>query len=139
MAGKLVSRWIDGFNDRTFPVEEIYTLDCTLLSGTSTMRGHQEVSAYFQGYAVAFPDCRFELVSAVESPERVAIEARLVGTHTGPLHGSSGEIPATGKRLDLPFCVVMDLEGGKVKRHRGYYDQFTFMSQLGLLPSPAGA
>ena len=133
MASDFVQRWLDSYNSRSFPIEELYTSDCTLTEGGPTMHGPDEVRAYFKGYVAAFPDGRNELVSAVESPERVAIEVRFTGTNTGPM----GETPPTGKRVEWPFAVVFDMEDGKAKAHRGYGDQASLMRQLGLAPGTA--
>jgi steroid delta-isomerase-like uncharacterized protein len=129
MAGEFVQRWLDSYNSRSFSIEDLYTADCTLTEGGPTMHGIDEVRAYFQGYVAAFPDGRNELVSAVESADRIAIEARFSGTNSGPM----GTTPATGRRVDWPFAVFFDLENGKAKAHRGYGDQAALMTQLGLM------
>lgn len=61
------------------------------------------------------------------------------GTHTGPLHTPTGDVPATGRRVDLPFCDVHRIEDGKITNGRSYFDLATMMRQLGLMPEvPAG-
>jgi steroid delta-isomerase-like uncharacterized protein len=135
MANDFVQRWLDSYNSRSFPIEDLYTADCTLTEGGPTMHGPDEVRAYFAGYVAAFPDGRNELVNSVESADRIAIEAKFTGTNTGPM----GNTPPTGKRVEWPFAVVFDLENGKAKAHRGYGDQVSLMTQLGLMPGPVDA
>jgi hypothetical protein len=66
-----------------------------------------------------------------------ADEGVVIGTNTGAVVQSSGEtLPATGKSLMLAFAEVAKLEEAKVKRHRLYWDQLAFESQLGLLDMP---
>jgi predicted ester cyclase len=132
MASEFVHRWLDSFNSRTFPIEDLYTSDCTLTEGGPTMHGPDEVRAYFTGYVAAFPDGRNERVNAVEASDGIVIEVRFTGTNTGPM----GETPPTGNRLDWPFVVVFDMQNGKAKAHRGYGDQVALMTQLGLMPWP---
>ena len=65
-----MDRWLDSYNSRTFPIEDLYTSDRTLTGGGPTMHGPDEVRAYFEGYIAAFPDGRNELINAVESTDR---------------------------------------------------------------------
>jgi predicted ester cyclase len=135
MASEFVRRWLDSYNNRTFPIEDLYTPDATLTEGGPTMYGPDEIRAYFSGYVTAFPDGRNELVNAVESTHGIVIEARFTGTNTGPM----GQTPPTGKRVDWPFVVVFDMQDGKVRAHRGYGDQVRLLTQLGLMPGSANA
>ncbi|KIZ05112.1 carboxymethylene butenolidase [Monoraphidium neglectum] len=43
-------------------------------------------------------------------------------------------VAPTGKRVSVPFVVVVDFEGTKLKAERIYWDQATVLKQLGLLP-----
>lgn len=55
------------------------------------------------------------------------LEARVVGTHTGEYAG----IPATGKEIDVPLCVVYEVEGDVIKRGRIYFEVPVFLAQVG--------
>ncbi len=57
------------------------------------------------------------------------------GTHTGRLASPAGEIPPTGKRLELKFADVFVIRDGLVVEHHIYYDQVAF--RCGLMPVPA--
>ena len=59
------------------------------------------------------------------------------GTNTGPLATPQGEIPATGRAIEIPFCDVHRIEDGKITNGRSYFDMATMMRQLGLLPKAA--
>ncbi|MCK4725844.1 MAG: ester cyclase [Anaerolineales bacterium] len=43
-------------------------------------------------------------------------------------------IPPTGKPVEIPMCVVYDVEAGIIQRGRWYYDGATMARQLGLMP-----
>ena len=58
------------------------------------------------------------------------------GTHTGPLQGPMGSIPATSKSVTLKSVQVIRVEGGRAKEMRHYFDLLGMMVQLGLLPAP---
>ena len=59
------------------------------------------------------------------------------GTHTGPLEGPDGAIPATGKSLTLRGCDVITVQDGLIQSQRVYFDQLSFLAQLGLIPEGA--
>jgi predicted ester cyclase len=50
-----------------------------------------------------------------------------------------GNTSPTGKRVEWPFAVVFDMANERAKAHRGYGDQVSLMTQLGLMPDPAKA
>ena len=51
-----------------------------------------------------------------------------VGKHIGEFEG----IPATGKDVRVPLCVVYDLENDKIKRARIYFEMPVLLRQLGI-------
>jgi ketosteroid isomerase-like protein len=57
------------------------------------------------------------------------------GTHTGPLVGPADAIPATGPSFSYPFCDVLQARDGTFIAHRIYWDNATFLGQLGLMPA----
>ena len=80
------------------------------------------------------PDVKGTVTNAVSSGSTVTLEVTWKGTHTGPLQGPSGSVPATGKQQTTRSSWVLDFEGGKVKASRHYFDMLAFMQQLGVLP-----
>lgn len=74
------------------------------------------------------------MTSSIESGDAIAVEGILSGTHRGPMQTAAGELPPTGKRIELPFADVFEIQDGRVKAHRVYYDQLTFLHQLGVMP-----
>jgi steroid delta-isomerase-like uncharacterized protein len=55
-------------------------------------------------------------------------EGHLVGKHTGEFAG----IPATGKDVCVPLCVVYDLQDDEIRRARIYLEMTVLRQQLGL-------
>ncbi|MBJ7594170.1 MAG: ester cyclase [Candidatus Dormibacteraeota bacterium] len=111
----------------------------TQMPGSPPLKGIEPFIAYTQVFITAFPDARMTLDRCVEGANLVIAEGKFIGTHTGPLASPMGEIPPTGKHLELPFTDVFEVEDGKVTKHRVYFDNMTFMTQLGLMPEPASA
>ena len=67
--------------------------------------------------------------------DRAMIEGDFVGTHTGEFAG----IPASGRQVRVPFCVVYDLAGDRITRGRVYMEMPVMMRQLGNAPQAAVA
>lgn len=107
--------------------------------GTGTITGIDPFLAFARGFVVALPDSRLVPETVTEDGTRVVVEGRYVGTHTGPLMTPQGEVPPTGRSLDLPYADVFEVEAGRIVRHRTYYDQMDFAQQLGLVPEPAAS
>lgn len=77
-------------------------------------------------YHVAF-DAHAETRSLIVSDNQAVLEGDFVGKHIGEFAG----VPATGKTVRVPLCVVYDLEGGKIKRGRVYFEVPAFLKQVG--------
>jgi steroid delta-isomerase-like uncharacterized protein len=56
------------------------------------------------------------------------VEGEFVGRHIGEFAG----IPATGKDVRVPLCVVYDLENDQIKRGRIYFETPALLQQLGV-------
>jgi steroid delta-isomerase-like uncharacterized protein len=59
------------------------------------------------------------------------IEGEFVGKHINEFAG----IPATGKNVSVPICVVYDLENDQIKRGRVYFEMPALLQQLGMAPA----
>jgi predicted ester cyclase len=60
----------------------------------------------------AFPDLTQEVTNLVAVGESAFAEAIARGTHTGPLETPDGEVPPTGRRIEVRFCVVARARDG---------------------------
>jgi steroid delta-isomerase-like uncharacterized protein len=129
------------FNERAWSrASQIYSPDLvTVEPGAGTIHGIEAFIGFAQGFAQAFPDSRLEVRSITEDGDRVIVEGAYTGTHTGPMASPQGEVPPTGRTLNLPYCDVFEVIAGRIATHRVYYDQMAFAAQLGLLPEAAPA
>ena len=104
----------------------------TIMATGQEHRGPQAVLGmlhYF--YHIAF-EARVEPKSEVYADGQAAMEWDFVGKHIGDFAG----IPATGKDVRVPLCVVYDLADDKIKRGRVYFETPALLQQLGMLPTP---
>lgn len=77
-------------------------------------------------YRVAF-EAGVEDQNQIFADGKAMTEAIFVGRHIGEFSG----IPATGKQVRVPLCVVYDLEHDRIKRGRVYFEFPVLMQQLG--------
>jgi steroid delta-isomerase-like uncharacterized protein len=89
----------------------------------------EALASYINGLIAAFPDVSFEIISAAPAGDGlVAGQWLMKGTNTGPFAGG----PPTGKSVALAGAGFITLEGDKIRSGQGYFDQRTFVEQLGL-------
>ena len=96
-------------------------------------QGVDQALELWQGWAAAFPDSKATFNNAMVSGNTVVLEVMWQGTHKGPLQTAKGPIAATGKRIEMRACNVLEMAGNKVKLQRQYFDLTTMMQQLGLV------
>ncbi len=128
---------VSAFNESDWDkYQELFTSDGVYDEvGTSRrLEGLDAIIPALKGWKEAMPDVKGTVTNAVSSSSTVTLEVTWKGTHTGPLQGPSGSVPATGKQQTTRSSWVLDFEGGKVKASRHYFDMLAFMQQLGVLP-----
>ncbi|MBI5419694.1 MAG: ester cyclase [Deltaproteobacteria bacterium] len=96
------------------------------------MNGVEQLLTVWQGWATAFPDSKATFQNAFSSGNTVVLEVTWRGTHGGPLQTPEGRFPATGKTIEVPACLIIEIGDGKARSMRHYFDMATLMQQLGL-------
>ena len=114
--------------------------DCEFkVPGGITGTGRELRDMLFSMWTDAFPNNRIAPSGIGEDGEYAILEAVFEGTHTGTLNAPTGPIPATGKKISVPFVTTSTVKNGSYKTFHLYFDQVELMTQLGLMPTPAGA
>lgn len=98
-----------------------------------TFRGPEGFAQWLHTFLTAGPDAHADVKHIVEAGEWVASEHVGTFTHTGPLMTPAGEIPPTGRHVELGFGEFYKVKDGKLTEMRAYYDVATMLRQLGLL------
>jgi steroid delta-isomerase-like uncharacterized protein len=109
--------------------------DVETTSPQGTLKGIEEFKAMGRAFLTAVPDQRMEVIRSFEVGDTVIIEGVYSGTQTGPLVGPQGAIPASGNAFAFPFADLLTFDGEKCVRHHIYWDNVTFLAQLGVMPS----
>jgi predicted ester cyclase len=100
----------------------------------------QIIEKHAKPLATAMPDVAGEWQLTLAAGNRVFTVALMRGTHTGPLAGPAGTIPATNKKFGQ--LVVHGIESGPAavaSKEWFIQDSGTFLAQLGLSKAPARA
>jgi steroid delta-isomerase-like uncharacterized protein len=88
-------------------------------------QGVMGMLTYF--YHIAF-DATATTRVALFGEQNAMVEGDFVGKHIGEFAG----IPATGKDVNVPLCVVYDLENDQIKHGRVYFEMPALLAQLGM-------
>ncbi|HXI02208.1 MAG TPA: ester cyclase [Candidatus Saccharimonadales bacterium] len=89
----------------------------------------QAIADYAGGLFEAFPDLSFDTVSTVLTGDgTTAVQWLMRGTNSGPLQGN----PPTGRTVALPGADFIVAEADRIRSVQGYFDQKSFVEQLGL-------
>jgi carboxymethylenebutenolidase len=82
-------------------------------------------------------DTTTEPVSRTIGADQIVDELIVSFTHTREMPAILPGLPPTGRRMEVPFAVVVGLEDGLVHHEHIYWDQASALVQLGVL-DPAG-
>ena len=100
-----------------------------LTSGVKT-HGAAAIRDLFSQTWQAIPDVEVRVIRVIVQGEWLAWEWTMTATHTGDFP----DLPATGRSFTLAGSSICRLENGKISNQRDYYDQASFLRQVGALP-----
>jgi steroid delta-isomerase-like uncharacterized protein len=94
-------------------------------------KGKKEITDYLNSFFIDFPDLKLELKSLFAADDWGGSEIVSTATHA---HSSTPGIPTTGKVFSIRGATIFQLHKGKISRQSEYYDQVSFLKQVGLMP-----
>jgi steroid delta-isomerase-like uncharacterized protein len=110
--------------------------DVETITPGGTLRGKEAFTALGEGFLKAVPDMRHEIVRTFEDGDTIVVEGVYSGTQTGPLESPQGTLPPSGNAFAFPYVDVLQTKDGKCVSHRVYWDNVTFLAQIGAIPAP---
>jgi steroid delta-isomerase-like uncharacterized protein len=112
---------------------ELYAEDGVFCDKTTgqVFRGREEIRRMIEGWYTAFSDFKIRPDKIMGSGDSFTVEFTATGTHDGELSAVGGDIEATGKKVSVPACDVIQLKGDKIQSVNCYYAAPVLMSQLG--------
>jgi steroid delta-isomerase-like uncharacterized protein len=90
--------------------------------------GKKAISAYITSTLEGIPDTNFELVSVSCSADRAMFEWIWKGTNS--VGWPSMHLPPTNKYFELKGVSVMDIENGRIRANRDYWDWNSFLKGI---------
>ena len=103
--------------------------DVTVVTSNGDVTGLENFKGYYAIYLNGFSDGEFTIVHVFSQGDMLVKQWHFKGTHDGEFFG----IPATNKTLDLTGTTIVKMKDGKVLQEQDFFDNYTFLSQLGLL------
>jgi steroid delta-isomerase-like uncharacterized protein len=86
---------------------------------------------FLQAFAQAYPDATFTINDMIAEGDQVVTRKTMSGTNTAEFAG----VPATGRRVTLEYVDIMRVRDGRIVQHWNILDQFSWLTQLGVLPT----
>jgi predicted ester cyclase len=133
-ARDVIHAHIAAMNDRNSDADP-WAADAQMVAPGAQASGRDEVLGFLGVFQEAFPDLRLEIEQLVSDGAAAAAEGTLTGTHDGVLHTPGGDVPPTGRRVELRWAAVYATDGDTLKSEHLFFDQMDFLGQLGLLPA----
>jgi steroid delta-isomerase-like uncharacterized protein len=98
----------------------------TMVGSGQELRGRGPVRDFLTWMHTQAFDAHPKVMTLVVGDGHAALEANFVGIHTGEFLG----IPASGRSVQVPYCVVYDLREDKIAALRAYIPMELFAQQL---------
>jgi steroid delta-isomerase-like uncharacterized protein len=92
--------------------------------------GKDQIKNLIKSTLAAIPNFKVKLIQWFSSDNKLACQWIMTGTQTGDFP----ELKASGKSFSVSGASVAVIKDGKFVRWSDYYDMYTFLKQLGVIP-----
>jgi predicted ester cyclase len=124
---ELVRQFIAETDAKNFAAyNELWTDDVVAHFPNGVDMDRQTVEENERMFAIAFPDASRSIDQLLAEGDRVILRETLRGTHLGPF----GDLPPTGKQIEVTANVIYRIEDGKIAESWVEADLGTFVSGL---------
>lgn len=133
VASNIARRLYEAFNDRDWDraLSEVSDgVEATVVPFGMTTTGREGFAQFMQGWVAMSSDLRVEIVDQHETERGVVNEIVATGTHDGPFTTPSGELPPSGRPIEVPAVEVWEVTAGKVTKLRNHVDVSTLWQQI---------
>jgi len=112
--------------------EDNFDKNITLIMAPENIVGIESARDYYNNYLTGFSDIEFTMKKVFGQGDNLVKHWNFKGKHTGNFFG----IPATGRAVDLDGTTIVKMKNGKIAQEQNFFDNMTFMQQLGIVSSP---
>ena len=101
----------------------------TVVTAEGNITGIEAFRDYYNNYLTGFSDAEFNFIDIIGQGDKIVKHWNFKGTHDGEMFG----IPATNKKVDISGTTIVLMKDGKVLKEQDFFDNYSFLMQLGLL------
>ncbi len=101
----------------------------TVVTAEGNITGIEAFREYYGNYLIGFSDAEFRFIDIFGDGDKIVKHWNFKGTHDGELFG----IPATNNKVDINGTTIVTMKDGKVLQEQDFFDNYSFLTQLGLL------
>ena len=101
----------------------------TVVTASGNITGIDAFRDYYNNYLTGFSDAEFTFVDIFGQGDKIVKHWNFKGTHDGEMFG----IPATNNTVDINGTTLVLMKDGKVLQEQDFFDNHSFLMQLGLL------
>ena len=102
-------------------------------------RGKTACAAFFGSWFAAFPNALVEVEAVHIMGDAAVEEGTFRGTQNGVLQAPTGDIPPTGRSVEVDYIQVLRFRDGKHVSFHLMFERLAMLEQLGLVPTSATA
>jgi steroid delta-isomerase-like uncharacterized protein len=92
------------------------------------VKGHDGLEEFLRSLEASFSDFQVSHEEQLIGEDIVMFESTFTGTHDGEFN----DVPPTNEKVELSNMSILQLEDGRIREHRTYYDPQVFAEQLGV-------
>ena len=112
-----------------------FSPDAQVIAPGASGSGTEMVRTLYSTWQDAFPDNEVRVTDIFQDGAAAILQAEFQGTQTGTMNAPDQTIPATGRRVNIPFVTINRFDGGTITQFTLYFDRAELLGQLGLLPT----
>ena len=133
-AQQLAERLQQAFNDSVLAMHAaLYAEDAVYYEASQKVQGREAVQELLAVWYQAFSEVRLEYRKVWTCDDHFIYEGTMYGTHTGSLPTPEGDVPPTGRKIEIPFAFIAKMSTeGLIQEDRTYFDSALMTQQLGL-------
>jgi steroid delta-isomerase-like uncharacterized protein len=128
----LATEWINILNAHdTTGLSRLYSDSAKLASPNweGFIAGRDAVKQTYSRYFSSTPDLQHSINNILSTDSAVIIEYTFYGTLLNPEHNTPEYM--RGKKYSLNACTVMSIRNRKITKQQTYFDQVSFLKQVG--------
>jgi steroid delta-isomerase-like uncharacterized protein len=135
----LVAQWVDAWNAHDPErLAALYTADGVYeeIPTNAVAQGADAIRALVQSELDAYSGIEVQPQAGFQGDNWAVLQGIFAGRYTGQLPGAPA---GAGQPFAVPFATVFRLRDDRIQHNTDYFDAYSFLIQIGVLPAPGTA